>query len=273
MNHSTTITRRQALALGAGGLLAAGLWPGALRAEGERGGDPFFFLAINDLHYLDKRCTNYLAGAFQQMKSQREKPEFLLVIGDLVDNGKPEQLGAVRDLIKDFGLPVYAVIGNHDYRVQDDRKSYEELFPGRLNYHFEHKGWQFLGLDSTDGVRYKDVAAPDATLRFLDGTLPKLDRKKPTVVFTHFPLGPKVNNRLTNADAVLERFKDHNLRAVLGGHYHAFTERTVGNVTLTTNRCCSFSKNNHDGSKEKGYFLCHARDGVIQRTFVEYKPA
>ncbi len=40
-------------------------------------------------------------------------------------------------------------------------------------------------------------------------------------------------------------------------------------MIVTTNRCCAFVKPNVDGSKEKGYFLCHARKGKIERTFVE----
>jgi hypothetical protein len=40
---------------------------------------------------------------------------------------------------------------------------------------------------------------------------------------------------------------------------------------LTTNRCCSNSRNNHDGSPEKGYFLCHAKGGKVSHRFVEVK--
>jgi hypothetical protein len=40
---------------------------------------------------------------------------------------------------------------------------------------------------------------------------------------------------------------------------------------LTTNRCCAISRDNHDGTKEKGYFLCTASAGSIQREFVEVK--
>ena len=64
-----------------------------------------------------------------------------------------------------------------------------------------------------------------------------------------------------------------NLQAVFNGHFHASTERKLGKIILTTNRCCSFSRKNHDGSREKGYFLCQAKDGTIARTFVEYKQA
>jgi hypothetical protein len=80
-----------------------------------------------------------------------------------------------------------------------------------------------------------------------------------------------VTNRSTNADALLDRFKEHNLCGVFGGHYHAFTETSVREIPIKTNRCCSLKKTNHDGTKEKGYFLCTAREGKVAPTFVEMK--
>jgi hypothetical protein len=261
------------LRLGAGALLAAGSWPGALHAGEDGHPGDFHFAALNDVHYRDERCGRWLEGVVRQLKAHRERIAFCLVVGDLAEDGRAGQLRPVRDHFKGLGVPTYVVIGNHDYRTQEDRKAYEELFPGRLNYHFEHGGWQFIGLDTTDGQRARGVAAPAATLRWLDAALPRLDRRKPTVVFTHLPLGPWVVYRLTDADDVLARFKGFNLQAVFNGHLHAFTERWVGRAVLTTNRCCSFSRDNHIGPREKGYFLCHARNGKVERTFVEVKPA
>ena len=83
--------------------------------------------------------------------------------------------------------------------------------------------------------------------------------------------GPLVIGRPNNANALLNRFKEYNLQAVYCGHWHGFTERHVKDTVLTTNRCCSYRRQNHDGTKEKGYFLCHARDGKIERKFVEVK--
>jgi len=74
-----------------------------------------------------------------------------------------------------------------------------------------------------------------------------------------------------NADAVLDRFKPFNLRGVFGGHYHAYTETSVREIPIKTNKCCSLKKTNHDGTKEKGYFVCRAQDGKITRQFVEFK--
>jgi 3',5'-cyclic AMP phosphodiesterase CpdA len=266
------LTRREALRWSVGSLLAAGCWPGALFAEGGGSAGDFHFLVINDVHYWDKNCRPWLEGVIKQMKGHKEKIDFCLLAGDLAEHGRREQLEGTRDVFKGLGLPVYVVIGNHDYLRQDDRKAYEELFPKRLNYHFEHEGWQFLGLDTSEGQKAANTTVQKPTLDWLDETLPKLDKKKPTVVFTHFPLGPLVPARPKNATDVLARFKEYNLQAVYCGHFHGFTERQIGKTIFTTNRCCSFRKTNHDGTKEKGYFLCHAKEGTIKRTFVEVKP-
>ena len=267
----TALPRRAALRLGAGTLLSLGLWPGALRAEGNGKGGEFTFIAVNDLHYLNEKCGPWFERVVVQMKEAR--PAFCLMGGDWTEKGTSAELGPVKEVFGKLGVPVYGVIGNHDYRTQTDRAMYEQLFPDRLNYRFEHAGWQFVALDSSDGLRYKDTKIQPATLGWLDDQLPKLDPARPTVVLTHFPLGPDTMMRPRNADEVLARFKAVNLRAVFSGHFHAFTERTVGETILTTNRCCSFSRGNHDSSKEKGFFVCRAKEGKITREFVEVKPA
>ena len=273
MIHQTrNLSRREALErLSAGTLLALGLWPGALRAENQVPDGSFRFLVINDTHSTSPECCRYLEGAVAQMKNERA--ELCLHAGDLTDTGDKRYFQAVKDIFG--GLPgvVYPVIGNHDYLTQSDRAAYGQIFPGRLNYSFQHRGWQFIGLDTTEGQHYEKTQIQSATFEWLVDSLPRLNQKTPTVVFTHFPLGADVPYRPANADDLLDRFRPFNLQAVFSGHYHGFTERKAGRVALTTNRCCSLRRDNHDGSKEKGYFLCTAQDGQIQRRFVEYKPA
>jgi 3',5'-cyclic AMP phosphodiesterase CpdA len=272
MNLLNRLSRRQLLRHGAGGLLAAGLWPGALRADGASPPEDFAFVVLNDLHYLDKRCTPFHEGVVAQIKTHKEKPEVCLIVGDLAEDGKPEQLDPVRAIYTTLGLPYHVVVGNHDYQGDKNRKAYEDLFPRSLNYTFEQRGWQFVALDSTDGRNMK-AAVGKETLTWLDDALPRLDKKKPLILFTHFPLGAFVPYRATNADQLLERFKDYNLRAIYNGHFHCLTEATVNGVTATTNRCCSFSHKNHIGSPQKGYFLCEAKDGKVSHRFVEFKLA
>src|SRR5262249_46777495 len=155
-------------------------------------------------HAVDKKCGDWLEGVVRGLRAKR--PSFCLLAGDLAEHGTAAQLALVRDVFKRLAAPVHVVCGNHDWVNNANRQPYEELFPRGLNYQCEPAGWLFVGLDTSQGVRSR-VAVQPATLRWLDDSLPKLDRKKPLVVFTHFPLGQKVPNRLANADAVLERFK------------------------------------------------------------------
>lgn len=266
---SLKLSRREMLRCSAGTLLALGLWPGALRAADAGLGGKFSFIAINDIHYVDDKAVPFLERTFALMKSAESKPELCFVVGDLTEHGTRQELGPIRDLFKGLGVPTYGVIGNHDYATKTDRAPYEELFPGRLNYHFEHKQWQIVCLDTTQGQSYSKTVIADATLKWLDDTLPKLDKKRPTIVISHFPLGSGVTNRPVNADAVLEKFLDYNLQAAFCGHWHGQSERTLRDAVVVTNRCCSFTANNHDGSKQKGFFRCQADQGRVTRSFVE----
>lgn len=265
-------TRREALGrLGAGTLLALGAWPGALRAAERGGGGTFRFLVVNDTHAVSPECGPYLDGLVRQMKG--EAGDFLLHAGDVTDKGEKPYFALIHDVFGSLNRRLYPVIGNHDYGPGEDRTAYTRAFPLRLNYYFRHRGWQFVGLDSSHGLRYEKTTIQPATFAWLDDNLWRLEPRKPTVVFTHFPLGADVKYRPANADALLERFLEFNLQAVFCGHYHGLTERTRGASILTTNRCCALKRGNHDGSKEKGYFVCDAAEGRLVRRFVEYNPA
>ena len=264
MNRRTALER-----LSAGTLLALAAWPGALRARDVESGS-FRFLVVNDLHFMSPECGAWLERLVRQMKSH-PGVELCLVAGDLTERGEPEHLGAVRELLQGLDLPTHVVIGNHDYSKAAGRRGYDQVFRKRINYAFKHRGWQFIALDTSEGLKYENTVIQPHTLRWVDETLFNLNKRRPTIVFTHFPLGAGVKYRPLNADLLLEPFKPFNLQAIFSGHYHASTERTWGNAIATTNRCCALKRTNHDGTKEKGYFLCTAADGRISREFVEFK--
>jgi hypothetical protein len=271
MNMDAAMSRREALGrLSLGSLLAFGLWPGALRADNKTGGQDFTFVVINDTHCMSPECLVYLAGAVRAMKDRQ--PALCLHAGDVTEKGEGRYMAGGRDALAGLGVPVYTVPGNHDYLSQTDRKAYEEAFPNRINYWFAYNGWQFVGLDTTEGQHSKDTRIAPATFAWLDENLRRLDPRQPTVIFTHFPLGTGVSMRPLNAEELLARFGDFNLQAVYCGHYHGFTEHLFHQVPVTTNRCCALKRENHDGTKQKGFFVCTAAGGKIQRQFVEYKP-
>lgn len=265
------LSRREWIRNSTAATLALGLWPGCARfRDSGRGGD-FTFIAINDAHFSSPRCPEFFERVTASVRSHDPGPELCLMIGDLAERGTAKELGAMRDVLRGFQLPFHVVIGNHDYLTQTDRSEWEKLFPKTLNYSFQHRGWQFIALDTTDGLKYEKTNVQLETLNWVDEKIGKLNHRRPTVLFTHFPLGPDTRYRPLNADALLERFKDFNIVAVFNGHYHGFTERKVRDTVFTTNKCCSIARGNHDGTREKGYFLCRAKEGRIEREFVEVK--
>src|SRR5204862_1615467 len=103
--------------------------------------------------------------------------------------------------------------GNHDHQSDTDRSAYERIFPEQINYSFAHRGWQIIGLDSSEGTKSKATKISAASLTWLDQNLSKLDLRRPTILFTHFPLGDSVLARPLNADDLLERCYGLNLQA------------------------------------------------------------
>ena len=270
-HHSRTLSRRSALGL----LLTAGLWPGCVRLPqaGRAPGVPFTFAALNDLHHASAECDPWFEVIFAQVA--KSSPEFVLLLGDLADRGDPTSFAAVRRLSAQVGAPIHAVPGNHDNDVEKTPALFASAFSGTLNAHFNHAGWQFVGLDSTDGNAWRDTRVSDLNLSWLDRTLRTLDPSRPTVLFTHFPVAPDIRSKqgalLTpiNADAVLERLIAFNLRTVLSGHFHGITELPWARAQLVTGACCSRVRDNHDGTPTKGWWLCHvSTDGAFRREFV-----
>lgn len=266
-------SRREWLRHSAAATLALGLWPGCATHVGNGRGGEFTFIEINDAHFSSPKCPEFFARVTASIRALAPQPELCLMVGDLAEHGTEAELGAMRDVLRGLGMPFHPVIGNHDYGAQNDRAKWDELFPGALNYRFEHRDWQFVALDSSEGLKYEKTKVQPETLRWVDAAVPKLNRKLPTVLFTHFPLGPDTTYRPLNADDLLERFKEFNLVAVFNGHFHGFTERKVRDTVFTTNKCCSIARDNHDKTTEKGYFLCRAKGGGITREFIEVKTA
>jgi hypothetical protein len=273
-------TRRQVLrttsAAALASLFAQGLWPGSLRAD-EPASHDFHFVVANDLHYFDEKCTPFFERVAAKIKEQhKDLPggiDLVLLAGDLSDWGQAFQFASIRDIFKTTGIDTHVVCGNHDWADWDDRKNYLDLYSKSLNYTFEHKGWQIVALDSTNNNLKSRVKVTDETMHFLDENLPKLDKKRPVITFTHFPMHPQLQWPAMNAADVLARFSEHNLTAVFGGHCHAQREQVwKGTVPVVTNKCCSHRVPNHDRTPEKGYFLCHAKEGKVTRQFVQITP-
>jgi 3',5'-cyclic AMP phosphodiesterase CpdA len=272
MNHAM-LTRREFLrvsAVGAAAATTAATFSQALgvRAHAADSGEgDFSFVIANDLHYRDQRCAAWFEKVTASIRELRPRPSFAVLAGDLSENGERTQLGAIREIFGTLPLPVKAVIGNHDHHAGDGRKAFAELFGAAPNARFDFGAWQFLLLDSTEGNSVFRTRISNETLQWVEAAAKGIDREKPVLVVTHFPLGRNWL-RPVNARAVIEPLRDCRFQGSFGGHWHGWTEPVDNGVHLVTGRCCSWWRTNHDGSDQKGYFVCRAMGERLQHRFV-----
>lgn len=263
-------TRRSFLASASASVLAAGFWPGRLFAEeaaGENGS--FQFIAVNDVHFTDpKKCPQWFEKVFMAMRASAPKAEFVLLSGDLSLRCTEAEFGGIGELFPLLGMPVHPVPGNHDVAANGDRSLYEKFYPGKRNHLVEHRGWQIVNFDSVENTGYIHTTILKDNLAWLDETLPKLDPRKPTILSTHFPLGSGMERRPKNSGELLKRFEKFNLQAVFNGHWHGYSQMMFHDAIISTDRCCSRYRGNHDGSREKGWYVCEADQGRITRRYV-----
>jgi hypothetical protein len=230
----------------------------------------FTFVVANDLHYRDRRCTEWFAAVAESIRALRPRPGFLMLNGDLSETGTREELGAIREMFWSLPFPVHATIGNHDYSADGRRENYEAIIRRDRNFAFRHGDWNFLCLDTTDGLAVYRTWVRGETLAWVDANLRLLDKKRPLVLFSHFPMGRNWLRPL-NADDLMGRLRGHDLRRVFCGHWHGWTERKNKAIAVTTGRSCSWWRGNHDGSSLHGYFLCRVREHAIDHEFVPVK--
>jgi Icc-related predicted phosphoesterase len=81
--------------------------------------------AAGDMH-ASEATRDRVLKAFDTVESQSD---VILLAGDLTTTGEPEQAHVLADAVRDLSIPVFAVLGNHDYhagRAEDVRAVIEE---------------------------------------------------------------------------------------------------------------------------------------------------
>ena len=67
--------------------------------------------AAGDIH-CSEPLRPHITEAFAKLPGQAD---LVLLAGDLTTHGEPEQAAVLADACRDLPLPVFAVLGNHDY--------------------------------------------------------------------------------------------------------------------------------------------------------------
>lgn len=151
---------------------------------------PFLLLQISDTHlgatWDGSDPEDGLRAAVEAILALPQRPDALLVSGDLTDDGTAEKYARVKELLAPIGLEPHVIPGNHDLRGP-----LREAFglPGVGDEHASHVAdlgpLRLVCLDSTiPGA--EGGALDEGRIEWLDAALGE-DRETPTVIALHHP--------------------------------------------------------------------------------------
>jgi Icc protein len=214
---------------------------------------PFSFVQVSDSHIgfakdanPDARAT--FREAVARIKAMPQKPAFILHTGDVSQLSKPAEFDDADQILKEAGVPVFHVPGEHDMLDEGQGKAFLERYgKGTLGdgwRSFDHNGVHFVGL-----VNVKDLKAGgmghlgEAQLAWLKTDLAGLSASTPLVVYTHIPLWMIYADWGWGTDdsaQALSLMKRFGSVTVLNGHIHQIIQKTEGNITFQTARSTAF---------------------------------
>lgn len=111
--------------------------------------EPFTFAQVTDIHLNsnDPKPLEYLNMTIADI-NKNPNVDFVLITGDLADNGDNASLEQLAEALKALNKKYYVLTGNHETTWSESGMAkFSQLF-GSERMEFEHKGTLFLGFTS-----------------------------------------------------------------------------------------------------------------------------
>jgi Icc protein len=186
---------------------------------------------LSDFHLGTGGSAEALTAAVGRVRALRNRPEAVLVSGDVAEHGAEEEYALARELLAPLGVPVHLLAGNHD------------RFAERTEYAVRCGDLRLVACDTSIPGRDEgslDVAGLEARLAE--------NPQAPTIVAMHHPpvpigipfadrIGLALEDRTALA-ALLRRSPQ--VRRVVAGHVHRTVLSSLGGVPVVT--CTSTSR-------------------------------
>lgn len=180
------------------------------------------------------------------------------------------KLGKPVDLFNGENLDGWVIIGGpHWAEVKSKRPEGGKVEGWVAVYEGVSNDWSFIGFNSCELALSDVTVAPDE-VAWLKKQIEGVGPEKPIALFCHHPLNPKTKAyRVKNAEEILGLCSGRKLRLVASGHWHGNQVETRDGVLFTTTACCTATRDNFDGTAQKGYRLFHLDDETVTTEFIE----
>jgi Icc protein len=213
----------------------------------------FTFLQISDSHVGFARPANPDAKATYQealskIVAMPQKPDFIIHTGDITQLSKASEFDDADQIIKQAGLTVFHVPGEHDMLDEGQGKAFLDRYgkgtKGAGWHSFDHKGVHFVALINVVNLKAGGMGSLGADqLAWLEKDLAGRPSSQPIVVFAHIPLWTVYADwgwGTDDAAQALTYLKRFGSVTVLNGHIHQITQKVEGNVHFHTARSTAF---------------------------------
>ncbi len=208
--------------------------------------DTLKFVVMSDLHLVRDGQTSMTldtAERFEQavacLNARYADADFLILAGDLADEGEAEAYERLRDIAAKITIPTYITLGNHD-----DRPTYLSVFgkdqadeTGKVNHVIDAKGYRVIVLDSSEPGRV-DGNLTSPQLDWLRVRLAEAADRPVVVVLHHNANALHIesdNIKLLDDTPFIEVLKTHDdIRQVIAGHVHLTSTATHHGIPFTT---------------------------------------
>ena len=182
-----------------------------------------------------------LKEAIAKIKALPVKPAFMIHTGDISHLSKDDEFDNADQLIKEAGLPVFYVPGEHDV-IDDERgRSYLARYgknsKGTGWHSFDYNGVHYIGLVNVMDLKAGGLGnLGDEQLAWLERDVAGLSSSTPIVVFAHIPLWtvyPEWGWGTGDAAKALSTLKRFGSLTVLNGHIHQIYRKSKAMPSFT----------------------------------------
>ncbi len=184
--------------------------------------------------YFGIDTERYLRDALAEVHALDPVPDYIVVTGDLVNQGTPAQYARFREIMSSARLPYFVIPGNHDdagnMRAELAPETYGNAPADSRHYAIEDFAIRLVGLDCNVRRPWPGAVADRATCTWLERTLAARGPDRATIVAVHQPPF-RTGLRYVDAGgflgsdrlrAVVDRHP--NVRALITGHIHCIRE-------------------------------------------------
>ncbi len=204
---------------------------------------PIRFAAAGDIH-ADDANRDDLARAFRGVDAT---VDLILLAGDLTTYGQPEQAALLAEICRPLEVPVYAVLGNHDWHCNQVPEIVALLSSAGVRV--LDRSWALEEIDGASvgivGLKgfiggFPDSQLPDFGEHALAAGLEAVAGSDHRIVLLHYsPTASTLEGEprgiwpFLGTDRLAEPIAEHKPDVVLHGHTHAGTfEGSVGSVPV-----------------------------------------